>query len=187
MAEPISTLLEAASRGDERAFGDLYTRVYGELRALAHRVRGGRGGETLSTTVLVHEAYLKLLPSSDVEWQSRGHFFGVAARAMRQVLVDAARRRLAEKRGGGEDIAVTLDEGRYASPVRSAELVALDDALARLADVDPRRARVVECRFFAGLAIPEVARLLGVSTGTVERDWRAARAWLATELAGGTE
>jgi RNA polymerase sigma factor (TIGR02999 family) len=182
--EAVTTLLEAASRGDAGALDDLFRHVYAELRSLAHRVRAGRAGDTLSTTELVHEAYLKLVPSTDVEWQSRAHFFGVAARAMRQVLVDAARRRLAGKRGGGEELAVTLDEMLHAAPVRSAELIALDDALHRLAVLDPRRARVVEYRFFAGLPVRDIAHLLDVSSGTVERDWRAARAWLATEISG---
>jgi RNA polymerase sigma factor (TIGR02999 family) len=125
---------------------------------------------------------MKLVPAADIDWESRAHFLGVAARAMRQVLVDAARRRLAQKRGGGDDWLVTLDDRAHAAPIRPAELVALDAALEQLAELDPRRARVVEHRFFAGLTTRETAEVLGISTGTVERDWRAARAWLALAI-----
>jgi RNA polymerase sigma factor (TIGR02999 family) len=182
-SQPVTQLLQAAGEGDERALDRLFERVYGELKRLAHKVRTGRAGDTLHTTALVHEAYIKLVPSSDVVWQNRAHFFGVAARAMRQILVDAARRRLAQKRGGdGDAWAVTFEDDALAAPVRPAELVALDGALERLATIDLRRAQVVEHRFFAGMTARETALLLGVSTGTVERDWRAARAWLALEL-----
>lgn len=180
----LTELLEAAGDGDERALDLVFARVYDELKGLAHRVRGGRASETLDTTALVHEAYLKLLPSAAIEWKGRAHFFAVAARAMRQILADAARRRLAAKRGGGALCSVTYDDDAHATPVRPAELIALDDALARLAELDPRRARVVEYRVFCGLTTRETAALLGISTGTVERDWRAARAWLALEIAG---
>jgi RNA polymerase sigma factor (TIGR02999 family) len=184
-ATQLTELLEAAHGGDAEAFGRAYERAYADLRALAHHVRAGRGGDTLDTTALVHEAYIKLEPSAGVTWESRAHFFGVAARAMRQILVDAARRRLAQKRGGPDRIHVTLDDGAQPGPVRARELIALDEALARLSAIDARRARVVEYRFFAGLTTRETAEALGISSGTVERDWRAARAWLATEIAGG--
>jgi RNA polymerase sigma factor (TIGR02999 family) len=174
-------LVHAAGAGDREALDALFDRVYGELRRLAHRVRLGRAGETLCTTALVHEAYLKLLPSAHLEWRDRAHFLAVAARAMRQVLVNAAEQRLTEKRGGGE-WAVTLDEGVQASPIRAEELLALDGALDRLGALDERQARVVEHRFFAGLTAEETAAVLGVSVPTVHRDWRAARAWLAREL-----
>jgi RNA polymerase sigma factor (TIGR02999 family) len=180
----VTELLHAAGSGDAQALDALFARVYDELKRLAHRVRGGRAGDTLSTTALVHEAYLKLVPSADMSWESRTHFLGVAARAMRQVLVDAARRQLADKRGG-EQAAVSLDEASHPAPVRAAELIALDEALEKLRSFDPRRAQVVEQRFFAGLSTRETATLLGVSTGTVERDWRAARAWLSLEIGGG--
>jgi RNA polymerase sigma factor (TIGR02999 family) len=160
----------------------LFGRVYDELRRLAHQVRGGRAGETLNTTALVHEAWLKLANADALHLKDRAHFFAVAARAMRQVVVDAARKQLAEKRGGDATMDVTLDEAMYAGPLRPARLVALDDALARLGALDPRRARVVEHRIFAGLTADETSALLGVSRPTVERDWRAARAWLAAEL-----
>jgi RNA polymerase sigma factor (TIGR02999 family) len=179
---PLTQLLNAVRAGDESALDEVFTRVYNELRTLARQVRRGGSGQTLDTTALVHEAYIKLAHSADIDWEGRAHFFGVAARAMRQVLVDAARRRLAQKRGGEDGWLVTLDESSHAAPVRAAGLVALDGALERLAAVDPRRARVVEHRFFAGLTTRETAEVLGVSTGTVERDWRAARAWLSVEV-----
>jgi RNA polymerase sigma factor (TIGR02999 family) len=166
---------------DDPALDRLFGRVYDELRRLAHRVRGGRAGDTLNTTALVHEAYLKLAAAPGLHLKSREHFFALAARAMRQIVTDAARRRLAAKRGG-EDAVVTLDESLHQEPLRPGQLVALDEALARLETVDPRRARVVEHRIFAGLTADQTAVLLGVSRPTVERDWRAARAWLATEL-----
>lgn len=169
------------SKGDRPGSADvLYERVYDQLKKLARRVRAGRGGETLNTTALVNEAYLKLAGRGQ-SWHDRAHFFAVAARAMRQILVDSARKRMASKRGGGEAW-ISLDESAYAAPIRAEELVALDEALSRLARIDPRRAAVVEHRFFAGLSIPETAELLRISPATVERDWRTARAWLASAL-----
>ncbi|MGH7626796.1 MAG: ECF-type sigma factor [Gemmatimonadaceae bacterium] len=181
-AASLQALLRAASRGEDGAFDQLFTCVYDELHGLAHVVRAGRGTETIDTTALVHEAYLKLLPSASLEWQDRKHFLAVAARAMRQVLMAAARDRLAQKRGGGE-VMVTFDEGVHGMSVRVEELLDLDDALHRLALLDERQARIVEYRFFAGLNVEETARALGLSVPTVNRDWRAARAWLARELA----
>lgn len=175
-------MLRAAADGDRAVLDALFHAVYGELQGLAHRVRGGGPGETLCTTALVHEAYLKLVPSSDVDWQSRAHFFGVAARAMRQILVDAARARMREKRGGGDAWFVTFDENDLSAPVRAEELIALDDALERLTQLDERQARIVEHRFFGGLTAPEVAVVLAVSEATVNRDWRAARAWLRLQM-----
>jgi RNA polymerase sigma factor (TIGR02999 family) len=160
----------------------LYDRLYHQLKRLARRVRAGRAGETFNTTALVNEAYLKLASGSGPAWNDHDHFFAVAARAMRQVLVDSARRRLAGKRGGGADWLVSLDESLHPAPVRAEQLLALDEALCRLAELDPRRAAVVEHRYFAGLSIPDTARLLGVAPATVERDWRTARAWLAAAL-----
>ena len=175
-------MLHAAAGGDKQALDALFPHVYEELRRLAHGVRGGRAGETLCTTALVHEAYLKLVPSAGTAWEGRSHFFGVAARAMRQLLVDAARRASRAKRGGDDAWAVTREEAAHAAPVRAEELLALDEALDRLATMDARQARVVEHRFFAGLTAPETAALLGVSVPTVDRDWRAARAWLRREM-----
>jgi RNA polymerase sigma factor (TIGR02999 family) len=179
--EPTAFLLHAARGGDRRAFDALFERVYDELRRLGSRVRHGRAGDTIRTTALVHEAYLKLLASANVDWHDRAHFLAVAARAMRQVLVNAAHERLAAKRGGGE-WAVTLDDAAKAAPVRDEELVALDEALGRLAAINDRQAHVIEHRFFAGLTAEETAAVLGVSEPTVHRDWRVARAWLAREL-----
>lgn len=181
--ESVTALLRAAGGGDRAVLDALFQHVYDELRRLASRVRGGGAGDTLCTTALVNEAYMKLVRSANIEWQDRAHFFAVAARAMRQILVDAARRRAREKHGGAvSSWAVTFDERIHAAPVRAAELLALDDALERLMAIDERQARVVEQRFFAGLSVPETAAALGVSEATVHRDWRAARAWLRREL-----
>ncbi|GJG85770.1 extracytoplasmic sigma factor ECF [Gemmatimonadetes bacterium T265] len=180
----VTALLNEAGAGDAEALDAVFALVYEELRRLAHWVRRARAGATLSSTALVHEAYLKLVPGGAVEWRSRAHFFAVAARAMRQVLVDAARQRLAAKRNA--DLLVTLDDhaiaGAVAAPLRPERLVALDEALDRLAAADPRQARVIEYRFFAGLSVEETAAVLGVSAPTVKRDWRVARAWIAAQL-----
>lgn len=160
-----------------------YVRSYRELKALAHRVRVGRAGDTLSTTALVNEVWLKLA-GREPAWRDHAHFLAIAARAMRQVLVDAARQRLAAKRGGGQQAVITLDDGAQPAPERDEAVLALDEALGRLAAVDPRRAAVVEHRFFGGLSIEETGRVLGIGSATVERDWRVARAWLADELGG---
>jgi len=179
-SSPVTQLLHSARKGDTEALDQLIPLVYDELRRLAHVVRRDRGYATINTTGLVHEAYEKLLPS-EVEWQDRTHFFRVAARAMRQVLIDGARKRQAEKRGGiNKD--VTFDEQLYERPMNDEELIVLDDALDRLAQMDRRQARIVECRFFAGLTVEETATALDISAPTVYRDWRAARAWLATQL-----
>jgi RNA polymerase sigma factor (TIGR02999 family) len=165
----------------------LFGRIYGELKRLAHSLRGGRGGDTLNTTALVHEAYLKLSSAHSLGIRSRAHFFALAARAMRQILVDTARAQMAQKRGGGALPWVTLDESFQAQPLRPSQFIALDEALARLEAADPRRAQVVEHRLFGGLTSEETAQLLGVSKPTVDRDWRAARAWLAVELSADTQ
>lgn len=178
----VTVLLREAAGGDRDAVDRLYAHVYPRLRRLARQVRGGRAGETLNTTALAHEAYVKLVRGRVSDWHERAHFFAVAARAMRQIVVDTARRRAAGKRGGNSGLAVSLDESAHASPVRAAELLALDDALTRLAAIAPRRAAVVEHRFFGGLTTEEIATVLDVSTATVERDWRAARAWLAADM-----
>jgi RNA polymerase sigma factor (TIGR02999 family) len=160
----------------------LFARVYESLKGLSHRVRSGRAGETLNTTALVHEAFVKLAASGGGWWRDEAHFFAVAARAMRQIVLDAARREIALKRGGGTTALLSYDDAQHTTPVRPGELVALDEALERLSALDPRRGQVVEHRIFAGLSTEETARLLGVSSSTVERDWRAARAWLAVEM-----
>jgi RNA polymerase sigma factor (TIGR02999 family) len=175
-------LLRAWASGDQEALGRLTPRVYGELRRIAgHFMRDERQGRTIQTTALVHEAYLKLIDVSNVDWQHRAHFFAVSAQIMRHILLDRARRRVAAKRGGAA-ARVNLDEVADIGSGRAREVIALDDALNALAKVDPRKARVVEMRFFAGLSVEETAAVLQVSSDTVKRDWRLARAWLLAEL-----
>lgn len=184
-AEQVTLWLEAAGRGDREAFDAAFSGVYGELRRLAGRVRQGRASDTMSATALVHEAYFKLARSVGADeapqWIGRQAFLKVAARAMRQVLANAARDRLTDKRGGGA-LRVTLDEGLGIPAVSAEQVVAVDDLLERLEALDARQARVVECRFFAGLSVEETAEALGISAPTVQRDWRSARAWLAKAL-----
>jgi RNA polymerase sigma factor (TIGR02999 family) len=186
----ITVLLRAAQAGDRAAFDDLYQVVYQHLRAVARTVRARRNSPTLNTTALVHEAYLKLVPAPAGEVRDREHFFAIAARAMRQVLVDAARRR-STARKAAEQPAVELQHWAYrpeeagtARAIAPEDLLALDEALGRLLAWSPRQASVVECRVFAGLSVEETARALGVSEPTVKRDWHMARAWLAHELGG---
>jgi len=178
---PTVELIRAARDGDRDALDRLFSLAYGELRHLAQLVRRRGAGQTLNTTALVHEAYLKLRPDQGLALEDRAHFTYIVARAMRQVLVDAARRKTAAKRGGGE-AAVTLDESVSAAPVRAGQLMQLEEALQQLEQVDPRRARIVECRFFGGLSVDETAGALGISAATVKRDWRVARAWLAQSI-----
>jgi RNA polymerase sigma factor (TIGR02999 family) len=178
----ITVLLRAWRAGESTALERLLPLVYADMRRLAHaRLARETPGHTLDTTALVHEAYLKLVGRDGIEWVDRCHFFAVAAQAMRQVLVDYARRHLAAKRGGGKR-AVSLSETTDVADERADTLVALDDALRDLADVDERVARVVEYRFFGGLTEEETAHVLGVNVRTVRRDWTKARAWLHHEL-----
>jgi len=183
----VTRLLQAATDGDAEAFDRVFAAVYDELRRLARQVRRGRASPTLNTTALVHEAYVRLLPSQDLGWEGRGHFFGVAARAMRQVLVRAAEKKAAVKRGDGRR-PVTLDDSLQGDHSAATELdperlIVLDEVLNRLEAFAPRQARVVECRFFAGLSVEETAQALDISEPTVKRDWKAARAWLSKEMA----
>jgi len=179
---PITDLLIQASRGDDRAMERLFPLVYEELRRVAHRaLRRENPGHTLGTTGLVHEAYLRLVDQTRVAWQGRGHFYGIAAQAMRRILVDYARQHRRAKRGGGL-LRVTLDESALSLDERSDNLIALDEALTRLAELNPRLSRVVECRFFAGLTEEEIAAATGVTVRTVKRDWAKARGWLYQEL-----
>ena len=178
------TALLAAVQGGDRAAGDaLFRAVYSDLKRIAHRqLQGQPSHATLSTTALVHEAYLRLARPGALSQSDRVHFFAVAARAMRQIVVDAARRRSAEKRGGGQ-LAVELDEGRIAgSTERPEELVALDAALAKLERLDERLAKVVEWRFFGGLTLEEIGALLDLTERTMKRDFRKARAFLFREM-----
>lgn len=181
----VTHLLDDWSRGDRAAFEKLMPLVYGELHRLAKRYMAREHpGHTLQTTALIHEAYLKLADRPDKRWQNRAHFFGVAAQAMRLILVDYARAQHRAKRGG--EVAFTsLDEAPPVSPERSAEVVALDEALTALAAIDQRKSRVVELRFFGGLTEEEAAEVLGVSPETVKRDWRSAKLWLLRELRRG--
>ncbi|HZI19406.1 MAG TPA: sigma-70 family RNA polymerase sigma factor [Pyrinomonadaceae bacterium] len=183
--DEITDLLVAWGDGDRAALERLVPLVHAELRRLARGyMRGERHGHTLQTTALVNEAYLKLVEQGRVRWQNRAHFLAIAARQMRHVLVDYARRRKYQKRGGGA-LQVTLGEAEGMADSRSPDLVALDEALAALAEVDPRRARVVELKFFGGLTTEEAAEALGVSDTTIERDWTVARAWLHKTMKGG--
>jgi len=168
--------------GDRQALDHLFSVTYEELRRLASSVRRGDPCATLSPTALVNEAWLKLAGSPQIAATSRLHFKRIAARAMRQLLVEAARRRNADKRNGGTEITVTFDESLRREPTGSRDLLALNSALDELARMNPRQAVMVESRFFGGLDIPETASLLNISEATVQRDWRAARAWLAQEL-----
>jgi RNA polymerase sigma factor (TIGR02999 family) len=168
--------------GDRRALDHLFSATYEELRRLASSVRRSDPASTLSPTTLVNEAWLKLRNSPELASLSRVHFKRIAARAMRQVLIEAARRRKAGKRGGGQIALVTFDDALDQPVTGAEELLALDDALEALARIEPRQAIMVETRFFGGLDVAETAELLGVSEATVLRDWRAARAWLAHEL-----
>ena len=176
-------LLRAWAGGDSEALRQLTPRVYRELRRVAGAVlQGERAGHSLQSGELVHEAYLRLVNVQEVEWQHRAHFFAVAATLMRRILVDRARRRAAAKRGANA-FSLTLDGSLDLAAVKARELVALDDALTTLERVDPRRARIVELRFFAGLSVEETAQVVKVSADTVMRDWKLARAWLLSELA----
>jgi RNA polymerase sigma-70 factor, ECF subfamily len=178
----ITNLLLAWGNGDEAALGQLVPLVYNELRKVAARhLRRQRPNHTLQTTALVHEAYMRLVDSSKVRWQNRAHFFAVAAQLMRRVLVDLARERNNLKRGGGA-WQVSLDEGLVIAPERSADLLALDEALTQLAALNQRQAQVVELRYFGGLNEEETAETLKVSTRTVQRDWHLARLWLFQAL-----
>ena len=173
------------ARGDAPNLDALMPAVYAELRRLAaHYLKGERPGQTLQPTALVNEAYLKLLKDRPERWQNRAHFCAIAAHAMRQILIERARARDALKRGGGQP-RVTFDEGLPAvAPDRPVDLIALDNALERLAALDAGQAKIVELRYFGGLSIEETAEAMGISPATVKRHWTMARAWLARELAG---
>jgi len=184
----ITGLLKSWGQGDQRALEQLTPLVYAQLRSMARRcMRNERSGMTLQSTALVHEAYLRLVNMHEVDWHDRAHFFALSAQIMRRILIDAARARAASKRGGGDvrvdhSSAVDLDQIPTDDSSAAYLLCALDDALESLTQIDPRRARVIELRFFGGLSAEETAAVLDVSTKTVIRDWTFAKAWLQREM-----
>src|SRR5215813_13523717 len=181
-SQSVTQLLLDWRNGDQTALDRLMPLVYEELRRIAgHYMRNERQGHTLQTSALVNEAYLRLVDHENIAWQNRAHFFGVAAQAMRRILVDYARLRHRAKRAGAAQ-RVSFDEAMTLAEERAAELITLDDALEELAKVDPRKSRVVELRYFGGLSVEETAEALGVSSMTVMRDWNTARAWLMREM-----
>jgi len=178
----ITKLLHGWQGGDRAALDALVPVVYKELHRLAHyELRKERADHTLQSTALVHEAYFRLVGQDLPQWESRTHFFAIAAQLMRQILVDYARRRRASKRGGGVCM-LTLDDAVALPQRKDVDVVAIDDALNTLAEVDPRQSRIVELRFFAGLSLKEISDVMGIATATVQRDWTAARAWLHREI-----
>jgi len=180
--QEVTRLLQAWCRGEESAFERLMPLVYAELHRLAHiyMVRE-RPGHTLQTSALVNEAYLRLIEANQVEWQDRAHFFAISSNVMRRILVEFARSRRSGRRGG-DTVQVEFQEGFIPSPKKSTDLIALDDALTALGEIDPREAQVVELRFFGGLSVEETAEVLHVSTRTVIREWDHAKLWLLKEL-----
>ena len=180
----VTTLLRAWGEGDGSALDRLAPMVYDELHSIAHRqMLREKEGQTLQTTALVNEAYLRLVDVKNVTWQDRAHFYAVSAQMMRRILVDAARARLREKRGGGVQ-RLSLDEVLDEQAPRDRELVAIDDALQELARMDERKSRVIELRFFGGLSVEETAAVLKISPQSVMRDWKLAKAWMALQLGG---
>lgn len=180
----ITHLLKEWSDGDQQALDELTPLVYEELRQQAARyLRKERPNHSLQATALINEAFLRLIDVTDVQWQNRAHFFAIAAKLMRRILVDHARRRDAEKRGGPQ-VCLTLDEGLAWASEPDVDLLAIDEALDKLAIIDEQQARVVELRFFSGLTVEETATALGISPKTVKRDWAVARAWLKREIGG---
>ena len=181
-SDQVTQLLVQISGGNRAAVDGLTPLVYRELKRIAGgQLRNERAGHILQATALVHEAYLKLVDQRDVSWQNRAHFFGVAAQAMRRILMDYAKLKVRDKRGGGMR-QTTLDEGLIVSADRASELVEIDQALTRLEQFDARQAKVVELRFFGGLSVQETAEALGISAPTVKREWAMAKAWLYREL-----
>ena len=180
----ITALLNGYSLGDKEALDQLMPIVYDELRRQAARyLRREPAGHTLQTTALIHEAYVRLVDQRNVQWQNRAHFFGIAAQLMRRILVDHARTKKRVKRGGS-GVRVSLGEATVAVKGQDLDVVALDEALERLAQIDDQQSRVVELRFFSGLSVEETAEVMGISKATVKRDWSMAKAWLHRELSG---
>jgi len=180
--EPITRALQAAAEGDPNAAADLLPLVYTELRALARaQLKRLPPGQTLQPTALVHEAYLRVAGRKDPGWDSRGHFFAAGAKAMRDILVDEARKKMAKKRGGGES-RIALEQAEMTFSVPSEDVLAVDEALKKLEQDDPRKGQIVNLRFFARLTVEETAAALGISPTTVRREWRYIRAWLGDRL-----
>jgi RNA polymerase sigma factor (TIGR02999 family) len=184
-SDSVTRLLLDWSDGNQQALEELLPLIYDELRRLAHNfLYRERPGHTLQTTALVHEAYLKLIDQKDARWQNRAHFFAIAAQAMRRILIDSARKHVAVKRGsGGEKL--SLDETAIISLEPDVNLLALDEALKALAEIDPQQSRIIELRYFGGLTIEETAEVMKLSPATIKRDWTMARAWLHQALRGG--
>jgi RNA polymerase sigma factor (TIGR02999 family) len=181
----VTRLLRAWQDGDSKAFEELIPLVYDELRHIARmHMRRERAGLTLQATALANEAYLRLVDAKKMHWRDRAHFFAMASRVMRRVLVDAARARHAEKRGGASPKVTLVEALAVPSPENTVDLVALDEALESLAAANPRKAQIVELRYFGGLTVEETAAVLKISTDTVARDWRFAKSWLKRELSG---
>jgi RNA polymerase sigma factor (TIGR02999 family) len=181
--EGVTQLLKDWSDGDQAALDRLMPLVYGELRRLANNyLRRERANHTLQPTALVNEAYLRLVDQKNARWQNRAQFFGVAAQLMRRILVDHARTRQAQKRGGSDQQRLSLTNVEQASDKPEIDLLALHEALNELAEIDPQQSRIVELKFFGGLSIEETAEVLGIGHATVERDWKMARAWLRRKL-----
>jgi RNA polymerase sigma factor (TIGR02999 family) len=181
-SDNVTRLLIDWSGGNQQALEELLPLIYDELRRLAHNfLYRERPGHTLQTTALVHEAYLKLIDQKDARWQNRAHFFAIAAQAMRRILIDSARRHMAEKRGGHQE-KISLDEAPNLSLEPDNSLIALDEALTRLQEIDQQQSRIVELRYFGGLTIEETAEVTKISPATVKREWTMARAWLHQEL-----
>lgn len=178
----VTQLLLGWSKGDKEALDKLVPLVYDELRRQAARyLRRERAGHTLQTTALIHEAYLRLIDQKNVHWQNRAHFFGIAAQLMRRILVDHARTRKRAKRGGS-DVRVSFSEATLKAKGQDLDIVALDEALERLTEIDEQQSRIVELRFFSGLTVEETAEVLSISPATVKRDWSMAKAWLHREI-----
>src|SRR5262245_54802016 len=183
MAGEVTQLLADLCRGNREVTPKLIPLVYEELRRLArHYMRLESPGHTLQTTALIHEAYLRLVEQRETTWQNRAHFFAVAAQSMRRILVDHARASQTAKRGGNAEIVSLVEEPIAFSTEKSGELIALDEALNRLADLSPRQSQIIELRFFGGLSVEETAEALQIARRTVKRDWRVARAWLHREV-----
>ncbi|MFH2000948.1 MAG: sigma-70 family RNA polymerase sigma factor [Planctomycetota bacterium] len=178
----VSTVLKAVAKGDTEAGRDLLPLVYKELKALAQaRLRALPPGQTLQPTALVHEAYLHVVGADDPGWNSKGHFFGAAAQAMRNILVDQARRKMSQKRGGG-NVRVSYEQAEPMFEAPTGDILAVDEALKRLEEEDPRKGQIVNLRYFARMSTSETAAALGISVATVVREWRYIRAWLVREL-----